>query len=286
MSMKKKLIIALIIVIVLVIIGFIIFKSKEIVGGYTKTELTFTNDSGQGIYAMLYKPNDKGKHPIVIYSHGLGATYRACGDYAEHLAKEGISSVCIDFRGGSNRSKSDGKTTEMSIKTEMDDVENVLKEVKKWEFVDTDNIILMGSSQGGAVSALVSSTHDEIKGVVLLYPATSLPSAMRRWYTNMDDIPEEIPMNSNITVGKNYFTDVWDWDVYEMIKNDSKPILIIHGTEDPLVNVSEADKLNELYSNSKVYKIEGAGHGFDDEYFDIAIKYIDEYLEENGVLKK
>ena len=284
--MKKKIIIGLIVIIVLVVLGIFVFKSKEIIGGYTKTELTFKNEQDQGIYAMLYKPNKKGKVPLVIYSHGLGATYRACGDYADHLAKEGIASVCIDFRGGSNRSKSDGKSTEMSIITEMDDVETVLKEVKKWEFVDTDNIILMGSSQGGAVSALISAKHEEIKGAVLLYPATSLPSAIKRWYSNTKDIPEEIPMNSNITVGKNYFTDVWDLDVYKEIANDEHPIIMIHGTEDPLVNPSESDKLHEIYKNSKVYKIEGAGHGFDDEYFDEAIKYVDEFFKEIGVLKE
>ena len=120
---------------------------------------------------------------------------------------------------------------------------------------------------------------------VLLYPATSLPSAIKRWYSDTKDIPEEIPMNSNITVGKNYFTDVWDLDVYKEIENDEKPILIIQGTDDPLVKPEEADKIHAIYKNSKVYKIEGAGHGFDGEYFDEAIVHVDDFLKELGIIK-
>lgn len=281
--MKKK--ILFIILVIIVIVGAVLFFKKDDIQGYSKTELTIKNDKDQNIFAMLYKPNKKGKYPLVIYSHGLGATYRACGDYAEHLAKENVASICIDFRGGSNRSKSDGKSTEMSILTEMEDVETILKEVKKWDFVDTDNIILMGSSQGGAVSALISAKHDDIKASVLLYPATSLPSAIKNWYNTEKDIPEEIPMTTNITVGKNYFTDVWDLDVYKEIEKDEKPILIIQGTDDPLVKPAEADKIHGIYKNSKLYKIEGAGHGFEDEQFDEAIVHIDDFFKELGIIK-
>ena len=160
--MKKKL---LIILIVLIFIGIGIYlvvryHNKEYING----EMYITNSNNQKIYAVLHRPNKKGKMPIVIYSHGLGATYRACGDYADELEELGIATICFDFRGGSNRSKSDGKTTEMSFLTEMEDLETIIEKVKTWDFIDQDNIILMGSSQGGAVSALVSAKRNDIKG--------------------------------------------------------------------------------------------------------------------------
>ena len=283
--MKKKIIITIIIVLIIgLIVGLIAYKLSP--NSYSVNGMYLTNERGEKIFVNLYKPNKKGKYPIVIYSHGLGASYRACGDYADHLAKEGVASVCIDFRGGSNRSKSDGLTTEMSFLTEMEDVEFLIKEVKTWDFVDTDNIILMGSSQGGAVSALVSSSHpDDIKGAILLYPALSIPEAVRNWYNSTDEIPDEVPMTTSITVGPKYFKDIWDMNVYDQIVKDEKKILIIHGTEDPLVNISLSRKINELYKNSELFEIEGAGHGFDDEYFDEAIVHVDDYLKDINVIK-
>lgn len=38
--------------------------------------------------------------------------------------------------------------------------------------MDSDNLFLMGTSQGGAVSAITGAAHkEEIRGMVLLYPA-------------------------------------------------------------------------------------------------------------------
>ena len=190
--MKKK-IIAIIIILVLFLsclTTYLIYLNR----GYTVKEIYIINKDNQHIYTQLYKPKKSGKMPIVIYSHGLGATYRAGIDYAKELANYGIATITLDFRGGSDRSKSDGSTKEMSFLTEMEDLETVLEEIKTWDFVDTDNIILMGSSQGGAISALVSAKRDDIKGAILLYPALGIPSHVSRRFKDKDSIPEEVQM--------------------------------------------------------------------------------------------
>lgn len=279
--MKKKLIIILV---VLVFIGIAVyqiirFHNKEYIDG----EMYITNNNNEKIYAVLHRPNIKGKMPIVIYSHGLGATYRACGDYADELEELNIATICFDFRGGSNRSKSDGKTTDMSFLTEIEDLEVIIEKVKTWDFVDTDKIILMGSSQGGAISALVSAKRDDIKGTVLLYPALGIPGAVKNWYSDKQ-IPEEVEMTGNIIVGPKYFLDIWDLDVYSIIAKDEKQILILQGTKDTLVKPSQSKKVNEIYKNSELYFIEGAGHGFAGEQFTEAFKHIKEYLEKIDVL--
>ena len=280
--MKKKLII---IFIVLIFIGLAIYQiikyhNKEYIDG----EMYITNNNNQKIYAVLHRPSIKGKMPIVIYSHGLGATYRACGNYADELEKLNIATICFDFRGGSDRSKSDGSPKEMSFLTEMEDLEVIIEKVKTWDFIDKNKIILMGSSQGGAISALISAKRDDIKGTVLLYPALGIPEVVTKWYPSKDEIPEEIKMTSNITVGPKYFLDIWDLDVYSIIEKDEKQILILQGTEDPLVKPEQSKKVNKIYKNSELYFIEGAGHGFEDEQFTEAFKYIKEYLEKIDVI--
>lgn len=280
--MKKKIIYGIIFAIIICGLSIYIYKIND---DFVMEEKFIKNENNQKIYGELYRPRTSEKVPIVIYSHGLGATFRAGIDYAKKLADYGIATFTFDFRGGSKKSRSDGETTEMSFITEMDDLELVIETVKKWDFVDKNNIILMGSSQGGAVTSLVSVNHqDDIKGTVLLYPALSIPSAIKKWYSNTDVIPDEVEMNDNITVGPKYFMDIWNMDVYSMIKNDNKKILIIQGSNDNLVSVDHSKLVDSIYPNSELKIIDGAGHGFDDKYFDEAIEYIVDYFKELKVI--
>ena len=281
----KKRILLIIGIIILVVIGIFIYLQLNGKVHFFDEVIYIKNKDDQKIYSVLHRPNKKGKVPIVIYSHGLGATYRACEDYADKLKEKGVATICFDFRGGSDRSKSDGSTKEMSFLTEMDDLETIIEEVKTWDFVDNDNIILMGSSQGGAVSALISAKRDDIKGTVLLYPALGIPSSVSKWYSSKDKIPEEVKMTQKITVGKKYFLDVWDYDVYSEIVKDKKDILIIQGTSDLLVLPSQTKKVHKIYENSELFFIEGAGHGFDGDDFDEAMGYIINYLKKMKVIK-
>ena len=281
--MKKKII--LIIILLILVLGglttFVYFQTR----GYTVKESYIKNKDNQKIYTQLYKPQKTGKMPIVIYSHGLGASYRAGIDYAKELAQYGIATITFDFRGGANDNKSDGSPKEMSFLTEMEDLETIIEEVKTWDFVDKDNIILMGSSQGGAISALVSAKRDDIKGAVLLYPALGIPKVVTKWYKSIDELPDEIPMTKKITVGPKYFEDIWDMDVDSMIAKDEKQILILQGTEDTLVKPEQSKQVNEIYKNSELYFIEGAGHGFEGKQFDEAMVHIVDYLKKIEIIK-
>lgn len=45
----------------------------------------------------------------------------------------------------------------MSVITETGDLNAVIEQVKNWDWVDKENIFLIGESQGGCVSALVAA---------------------------------------------------------------------------------------------------------------------------------
>ena len=281
----KKVIIGIFIlclIIITIILSNTSIKDRDL-NDYVIEDLYFKNDNNQKIYAELYKPNKKDKVPIVIYSHGLGATYRAGSYYAQKLLDYDIATLCIDYRGGSSRSKSDGKTTEMSIMTELDDLKLALKEVRSWDFVDKDKIIVMGSSQGGLLSAYISVLDDDIKGTVLLYPALTLPDFINNRFPNDNDVPDEFPLAS-ITAGKNYVTDIRGLSMFDVIKDETKKVLILHGTDDHTVPVSVSERAVTVYKDSELHTIEGAGHGFDDSEVDVAMEYIIKYFKEIDIL--
>lgn len=89
------------------------------------------------------------------------------------------------------RSKSDGSTLDMSVFTEQKDLEAVIDLMQAQDYVDQKNLFLMGTSQGGAVSAITASEHpDEIRGLILLYPAFLVGDWARKLFKNKDDIPD------------------------------------------------------------------------------------------------
>ncbi len=117
-----------------------------------------------------------------IFSHGFGGTHSVGAQYAEALAENGYVVYCFDFCGGSPSSRSDGSTLEMSIFTEQADLEAVISMMQELEYVDSNNLFLMGTSQGGAVSAITGAAHpDKIRGMVLLYPAFVLADQANEW---------------------------------------------------------------------------------------------------------
>ena len=135
---------------------------------YKEEELGVSRD-GKEIYGVVYIPEGAGeKLPAVIYSHGFGGTHRAGADYARYLAQRAYVVYSFDFCGGAPGSRSDGSTLEMSIFTEQADLEAVMDMVQGLDYVDDDNLFLMGTSQGGVVSAITAAEHeDEVAGLTL-----------------------------------------------------------------------------------------------------------------------
>lgn len=239
----------------------------------------------QSIYGLAYIPETDGTVPLVIFAHELGSTHRSGTEYAEELASRGMAVYTFDFRGGSVASRSDGSTVGMSVMTEAADAEAVLDAAKEWDFVDSSRIALIGASQGGMASAVAASRRpDEIAGLILLYPALLVHDAVHEQFDSLDEVPEQFYFNGWINVGKNYVSDVWDYDVYAEMPNYTSPVLILHGDRDGIVDVSYAQRAAESYPDAELHILHGAGHGFYGSSFDTAMSYILDYLREIGFL--
>lgn len=241
-------------------------------------------DQGQKIYGVAYIPDTENeKVPLVLCAHGLGGSYRSNTAYAEQLASHGIAAYCFDFRGGGG-SGSDGDPTEMSVMTEVSDLEVVLEAASGWEFVDRERIVLLGESQGGIVSAIAAARHpDAIAGLVLLYPAFLIGDVVHEQFGFPEEAPERFQFLW-ITVGRPYVEDMWDYDVYEEIGNYTGKVLLLHGTADEIVPISYSDRAAKVYEDVDYHVLDGAGHGFQDGYFDEAVRYVFAYLQEIGII--
>lgn len=249
---------------------------------YKRSRITIIGKNGN-IAGQLYRVNrEEDKQQIVILSHGLATEMWHNINTAASLAKAGISVLMFDYCGGSIHSKSDGKTTDMSIMTEYQDLSDVIDYAKTLDFVDSSRIGAIGYSQGGLVAAITAVKRNDIYKLCLNYPAFSMFEEIRKTYSSIDEVPEAINRNGMIT-GKAYYGDVLNFeadDIYEYCAQYNKDTLFIHGTADALVDYEVSVKANNLYPNSTLLTIENGTHGFVGEHERISIQAEYDFFKE------
>ena len=203
--------------------------------------------------------------PLIITAHELGSDSQRPWwvNYARHWAEQGYAVLTFDFAGGGQRSRSEGKTTDMSVLTEVSDLETMLSEARTWDFVDTTRIVLIGGSQGGGVASIVAARHPgEIAAQVLLYPAFHLPDNLHKLYPDLNNLPETDGRNGMITIGRKYILDMYDHDYDKDMQAYDGPVLIVHGDEDKTVPIAGSERAVTVFKDASLYTKKGAGHVF------------------------
>ena len=219
---------------------------------------------GLNIRGKIYGDTSE-KRPVFILSHGYLANQSMCTKYAKLLADMGFISVTFDFCGGGVISSSDGKSENMTVLTEVEDLTAVVDYISAQDY--TDSISLLGCSQGGLVSAMLTKKlKDRIKSLVLMYPALCIPDDARKGKmmlfsfdpNNIPDILCTVPMK----ISGEYAKTIIDMDPYAEIGGFDGPVLYLHGTADRIVDIEYARKAHVLYPNCRYHEIEGGGHIF------------------------
>lgn len=217
-------------------------------------------------------PETGGKLPAVIVSHGFGSNWRDTIGDCRVIASWGYAVYCYDFCGGGVASRSDGKTTEMTVLTEREDLLCVMDYVRSLDCVDADRLILMGYSQGGFVSALTAAARPkEVSALVMVFPALCIPDDARRGVLafapyDVSHVPDTIDCGGMV-IGRCYHDAVYGMDPYAEISPYAGPVLILHGTSDGMVDYHYSVRAKEHYAPGQCHLelIKGAGHGFSPE---------------------
>ncbi|MCR5336897.1 MAG: alpha/beta fold hydrolase [Synergistes sp.] len=263
---------------------------------FTVTPLNVVNpETGKTLRGMLYRPVTDDKVPVVLCAHELGSNYaRRWPAYGEYLAARGAAVYTFDFAGGGPKvrtdgtpgSHSDGETTEMSVLTEVRDLEAVLEQAKAWPFADPSRIALIGGSQGGAVSVIAAARHaDDFKALVLMYPALLIQDDLHAKFAAKDACPPVYKYNGWLDVSPIYVTDMWDYDLYADMPKYDRPVLILHGDMDTIVPMSYSELAAKTYKTAEFHVIKDGPHGFQGQSFDQAIGYIEPFFRSSGIIK-
>jgi len=227
---------------------------------YTVKEYDF-DSNGKDIYARAFVPDVEGRVPLVIFSHGLGADARHEEEVQKTLAKAGIAVFSFEFAGGSSSADpmSEGLTTEMSVLTEVQNLKDAIRIASGMEYVDPQKIYLMGSSQGGLVTALTAEEFTNIQGLFLFYPAFSLPDDIRSSFPKLDEVPETFNLLGT-KIGKKYITDIYDMDPYANLEKLGMPVHIYHGKDDNIVPITASQKALKRLKDARLTTLEDTGH--------------------------
>ncbi|MDO4462550.1 MAG: alpha/beta hydrolase [Bacteroidia bacterium] len=231
---------------------------------YRVEELCIKTRNGKNIWGELYIPNtDQRPIPTIVMAHGYNSSHGEPKEFAITMAMNGVASYIFDFVGGGNNCKSDGKTTDMTIFTEKENVEDIVAEIKKLDFVDPQDVSLLGCSQGGLVAAITSAANpDMFKSVILIYPALMIPDTAPRML-------EQFKKNGNkpldvmgMKLSRKYYEVQNGLDVLSMLPSYKGRVLMVYGDADPVCKGGTLEKAQETYENCKSVIIPGANHGF------------------------
>ena len=243
---------------------------------------------GLTIKGTVFLPKGKTDCPIAVISHGFMANQMFSQIHAQNLAKMGYAAFCFDFCGGTLVGSSDGDSTDMSVLTEAEDLKAVIEFAKEQSYTDENELVLLGCSQGGFVSAIVAAEmKEEVDALILLYPALCIPDDARSgemMFSKFD--PQNVPETfwcGPMKLGRRYVTDVIEMDPYEIIHQYSGKVLIIHGNQDKTVDISYALRAVDTYSQAgadvEMKIIDKGGHMFFNPIHAYkALGYIREYV--------
>ncbi|HDZ14851.1 MAG TPA: alpha/beta hydrolase [Pricia sp.] len=164
----------------------------------------------------------EGKFPVVVYAPSYQASSIENFALFEYLASNGFVVISSPSRGTDTRWLEGGTTKDME--TQSRDVEFLLKEIHKYEYIDFDRIALMGFSFGGISNAITVMKNRKISALVSLDGTEryNYPVLEKSPYFDLDrfnipyvhfaqkDIPEEVLTSDKIPAELNYKFQLYD----------------------------------------------------------------------------
>ncbi|MCH5291650.1 MAG: alpha/beta fold hydrolase [Treponema sp.] len=233
------------------------------------------------IYGKMFFPKDEEKHPVIIFSHGYNGSHNDFFDDCRFFAKNGYIAYSYDFCGGSARSSSSGRTTDMTLLTEKSDLLAVIDYFSAMENADSSRIYLLGGSQGGLVTALAAEdVPDKVRAMALYFPAFCIPDDWRKNYPNESLVPGELSF-WGMTLGRGFFAGAISMDVNKATGSYGGNVLIIHGDMDDIVPLRYAQEAQKRYANASLKVLKGERHGFSPAAAAQARKMVLEFTEAN-----
>ena len=227
---------------------------------YKHQELMLNLDDSTKIHAALFSP-DSAKVKATIFHHlGNGMELNTAQLMYKALLNNGYQIFTYERRGYGGSSGDDDDSS--LLKKDAIEIFDKFKEVN--EVKDTD-IIIWGVSLGGIFATTnAAERNSDIKGLIIEGTFSSFPDVAKHYASeiNLENYKWLIPLVLNN-----------DFPTNKEIKKVTKPVVIIHSTEDKLIPFELGQNIffNSNKANTTFWQIEG-------EHVKGIINYEQEYL--------
>lgn len=233
---------------------------------------------------VFYTPDDK-KKQVLIFCHGYKGfkDWGAWNMMAEAFANNGFFFVKFNFshNGGTIEDPIDFPDLDAfkrnTYTKEMDDLEVVLDWINADDnpyaaFIDTEQIAIMGHSRGGG-SAIIKAQEDQrVKKLITLAAVSDFGNRfptgkeLKHWKEHGVGYTENTRTKQKMPHLYSFYTDYMEnqtrFDISRATKRLRIPFLIIHGTQDPTVDISNAHDLSQWNPQAEMFILQGSDHVF------------------------
>ncbi|MEO1093539.1 MAG: prolyl oligopeptidase family serine peptidase [Cyanobacteria bacterium J06638_28] len=222
------------------------------------------------ITGFLYRPPAKftGKRPVAMYIHGgPEGQFRPVflGRLNYYLNELGIALLFPNVRGSSGYGKTflkldNGFQREDAVK----DIGTLLDWIGTQPDLDSDRILVTGSSYGGYMSlAVATNYYDRIRASINVVGISNFVTFLENTKAYRRDLRRVEYGDERDPEMRQFLLDISPLNNADKIQN---PMLVVHGANDPRVPLSEAEQLVKTLENSDIpvwYLVANdEGHGF------------------------
>jgi len=228
-------------------------------------------------------PKSNSPLPVVVFVHGFKG-FKDWGHWnmlADQIAKEGFCVVMMNLshNGTTPETPLDFSDLEAfgnnKFTTELSDVGVMIDYLFSSDCIipniNVEELSLIGHSRGGGLVLLKANQDDRVKSVITWASVSDYAnrfdqSALDEWkkegvyYIYNGRTKQQMPMKYSIV--EDYYANKEILNIEGAVKSLDKPILHIHGSEDPTVKLEEAKDLDSWNDKSELHIIEGADHVF------------------------
>lgn len=221
---------------------------------------------GVDILGQLYLPGDHTPYPTVCVCHGIPSgnppepNDRGYPELGERICHEGFAVLIFNLRGtGASGGNLDLLGWTRDLKAAIDYL---------WALpeIDQPRLALLGFSGGAAVSVYVASEDKRVSSVV----ACACPAEFT-FFTRVDDPQSTVDHFRSIGAirDKDFPHSTQDWlDGFRLVSPIKyvagiapRPLLLVHGSQDETVEISDAHRLYARAGEPKqIIIVDGAGH--------------------------
>lgn len=231
-------------------------------------EVTFEDSQGNKILGTILIP--KQAESVVIISHGFSSSKegKLYIELQNELNKAGIGTLRYDYYGHGKLYCKGAKYTVTRDVTLTKCIDSIKAAISLVRSRGDYNIGLVGSSFGGLISLIAASQDSEIHALAL---KSSVVEPIDFWRQRLGDariekwkregIMHYTERGENFELNYAFWEDLQKYKTFEIAKNITCPVLIVHGGSDTVVPITQSQNLADIV-NTKVNVVKGANHDY------------------------